>query len=267
MKVVYSPAHALHRPRSFIKAGQVTPTPEVAERATRIASALGEAGFEFVAPRDCGLGPVLAVHDADLISFLADGYAPGARCPARLRRSCPTFTPVPAFAIVQRASWARRGITRRTQLVRSSPAPGRPRWARRRVPSRRRNWCAGQRCRLRFVPAAWAPCNGGSRRRLLLSQQCRDRGPVAAKAIRSRSDRRHRCSSRQWHPGDLLRPWRCTCSPRSMRTPPASTRTFRELWANAEPAKGRVPISTCRSRSAVATPRCFRPRRGLGRSA
>ena len=97
MKVVYSPAHALHRPRSFIKAGQVTPTPEVAERATRIAAALGEAGFEFVAPRDCGLGPVLAVHDADLINFLADGYAAWRQIPGAAAEVVPNVHPGPRF--------------------------------------------------------------------------------------------------------------------------------------------------------------------------
>jgi acetoin utilization deacetylase AcuC-like enzyme len=97
MKVVYSQAHALHRPRSFIKAGQVTPTPEVAERATRIATALREAGFEFVAPRDCGLGPVLAVHDADLITFLTNGYAAWRQVPGAGEEIVPNVHPGPRF--------------------------------------------------------------------------------------------------------------------------------------------------------------------------
>jgi len=97
MKVFYSQAHDLHRPRSFIKAGQVTPTVEVAERATRIAGALVEAGFELVAPRDCGLGPILAVHDAGLVEFLATGYAAWQRLPGAAAEIVPNVHPGPRF--------------------------------------------------------------------------------------------------------------------------------------------------------------------------
>lgn len=97
MKVVFSPLHALHRPRTFIKAGQVAPTPEIAERATRIASALEEAGFEFVSPNDCGLAPILAVHGADLVDFLANSYAAWRAVPGAAEEIVPNVHPGPRF--------------------------------------------------------------------------------------------------------------------------------------------------------------------------
>lgn len=97
MKVVFSQAHALHSPHSFIKAGQVAPTPEIAERATRIATVLGEAGFDFVAPRECGLAPILAVHDAGLVDFLATGYAAWRQLPGASAEIVPNVHPGPRF--------------------------------------------------------------------------------------------------------------------------------------------------------------------------
>ncbi|MEK7438269.1 MAG: histone deacetylase family protein [Pseudomonadota bacterium] len=97
MKVVFSQAHALHRPRSFIKAGQVAPTPEIAERATRIAAVLGESGFEFVAPREHGLAPILAVHDAGLVDFLSASYEAWKQLPGSSDEIVPNVHPGPRF--------------------------------------------------------------------------------------------------------------------------------------------------------------------------
>lgn len=97
MQVTFSQAHALHRPRSFIRAGQVAPTPEIAERATRIAGALAEAGFDLVAPREWGLDPILAVHTADLVDFLAHGYAAWRQLPGASDEIVPNVHPGPRF--------------------------------------------------------------------------------------------------------------------------------------------------------------------------
>lgn len=81
IKVFYSDVHALHQPRAFLKAGQLAPNPETAARAEAIVSALGDAGFELVAPAYQGLDAVLAVHDEGLVRFLETGYQTWARLP------------------------------------------------------------------------------------------------------------------------------------------------------------------------------------------
>jgi len=81
MKVFYSAAHALHQPRMFLKAGQLAPNPEIAARADAIVRALGDAGFDLVAPTYQGLDAVLAVHDAGLVRFLETGYLEWAKLP------------------------------------------------------------------------------------------------------------------------------------------------------------------------------------------
>lgn len=81
MKVFHSDVHMLHQPRMFLKAGQLVPNPEMAARANAILHALGDAGFDVVAPTYRGLDAVLAVHDAGLVRFLETGFQAWARLP------------------------------------------------------------------------------------------------------------------------------------------------------------------------------------------
>lgn len=74
MKILYSPAHALHQPKAFLKAGLLAPNPEVAARATVIAASLEACGFELVTPSDHGLDPLISVHNPELVHFLSSAH-------------------------------------------------------------------------------------------------------------------------------------------------------------------------------------------------
>ena len=65
--------------------GVHTPGTEVPERLEAIRAALSEAGHPFVPATAHADGPVLAVHDAALLDYLADAYAGwvAARLPRR----------------------------------------------------------------------------------------------------------------------------------------------------------------------------------------
>jgi acetoin utilization deacetylase AcuC-like enzyme len=70
VKIVYSPAHTRHAPRSFIRRGVVAPNPEVPERAERLLASAREAGHEIVAPDGFARAALEAVHDKGYLDFL-----------------------------------------------------------------------------------------------------------------------------------------------------------------------------------------------------
>jgi acetoin utilization deacetylase AcuC-like enzyme len=70
VKIVYSPRHARHAPRSFIRRGVAVPNPEVPERAERLLASARQAGHEIVAPAAFGRAAIAAVHDARYLDFL-----------------------------------------------------------------------------------------------------------------------------------------------------------------------------------------------------
>jgi acetoin utilization deacetylase AcuC-like enzyme len=72
--VVWSDDCLLHVPGGEVWVGVHTPGTEVPERLTAIRSALTSAGHPFVAATAHGDGPVLDVHDAALLDYLADAY-------------------------------------------------------------------------------------------------------------------------------------------------------------------------------------------------
>jgi acetoin utilization deacetylase AcuC-like enzyme len=75
LKVVYTPAHAGHDPRLETVLGVPIAARDVPERAEAIRAALeADGGFEFLAPTDHGLEPVLAVHDSGLVQFLETAW-------------------------------------------------------------------------------------------------------------------------------------------------------------------------------------------------
>lgn len=76
MRVVYSPLHLCHDITSQTVLGERVPANEVAARAERIrATLVADGGFAFTEPVEHGDGPILAVHDARLLQFLAEAWA------------------------------------------------------------------------------------------------------------------------------------------------------------------------------------------------
>ncbi|MDQ6682251.1 MAG: histone deacetylase family protein, partial [Chloroflexota bacterium] len=69
--IIYSTAHLAHDGLIEIEDGVPIPCHERPERATAILGALeAVGGYRIEAPSDHGLGPILAVHDQDLVAFL-----------------------------------------------------------------------------------------------------------------------------------------------------------------------------------------------------
>ena len=75
MRVVYSPLHLGHEIVTETVMGLPIPANEVAERAERISATLeADGGFPVEPPTDHGEAPILAVHDAGLVRFLAEAW-------------------------------------------------------------------------------------------------------------------------------------------------------------------------------------------------
>ena len=72
--VVWSDDCLLHAPGGEVWVGVLTPGTEVPERLEVLRVALTEASHDFVAATTHGDEPVLAVHDAALLDYLADAY-------------------------------------------------------------------------------------------------------------------------------------------------------------------------------------------------
>jgi acetoin utilization deacetylase AcuC-like enzyme len=71
MQVVHSDAHRQHHPAHFLVRGVQAASPEVPERAERLAAAARADGHAFRAPESHGLGPIAAVHAPDYLNHLA----------------------------------------------------------------------------------------------------------------------------------------------------------------------------------------------------
>jgi acetoin utilization deacetylase AcuC-like enzyme len=72
MQVIFSEAHSLHDPQTFIRSGRLVQAAERPERAHRLKAAIDELGYAVVKPDDFGLEPIRAVHDAGYLDFLAE---------------------------------------------------------------------------------------------------------------------------------------------------------------------------------------------------
>ena len=76
MRVIHSPAHLLHDPTFEVASGRRVPAWEVTGRAEAIRSALAaDPGFDLQPPVEHGLEPILALHDAGLVSFLERAWS------------------------------------------------------------------------------------------------------------------------------------------------------------------------------------------------
>lgn len=70
MKIVYSPDHAKHHPRTFIKAGSFLEPQEVPGRADALLAGLKVAGHDVVTSMDFGPKPRAAIHTPGYLHFL-----------------------------------------------------------------------------------------------------------------------------------------------------------------------------------------------------
>ncbi|TNE34107.1 MAG: histone deacetylase family protein [Alphaproteobacteria bacterium] len=70
MKIVYSPDHALHDPKTYFKSGKFHVPQEVPGRAEALVKGLKEAGHAIIAPDDFGPSPRAAVHTPGYLHFL-----------------------------------------------------------------------------------------------------------------------------------------------------------------------------------------------------
>lgn len=77
MLIIYSDAHRRHNPPfEVMEGGNKMPIFESQERLDRILAALGETDWADIRPpEEFGLEPILAVHTADYLEFLQNGYA------------------------------------------------------------------------------------------------------------------------------------------------------------------------------------------------
>jgi acetoin utilization deacetylase AcuC-like enzyme len=72
MQVVFSEAHALHDPQTFIRSGRLAQPAERPERAARLKAATEALGYPVRTPDDFGLEPIRAIHDDDYLEFLEE---------------------------------------------------------------------------------------------------------------------------------------------------------------------------------------------------
>ena len=74
MRLVFDERQLLHRPDSYFRQGAFVSHPEQPERAVLLRDRLVRDGHLLTTPKDHGLAPVLAVHDADYVAFLETAW-------------------------------------------------------------------------------------------------------------------------------------------------------------------------------------------------
>lgn len=75
MKAIFKRHDHKHAPAMVHCRGATQAFPERFERPARLIEGLSRHGIEIVAPRDFGVGPILAVHDPDYVEFLRNAYS------------------------------------------------------------------------------------------------------------------------------------------------------------------------------------------------
>ena len=79
MLAVYDDHQILHRPLTRIGGGTLKPNPEQPERVSMLLEGLQIFGASVIAPRDHGMGPIAATHDAGYLDFLENGFSAWSR--------------------------------------------------------------------------------------------------------------------------------------------------------------------------------------------
>ena len=74
MRILYSPRHALHRPRQVMRLGRFSPGRDVPERAEALLAALLAAGHARIEAAEHGLQPVADVHSPEYLDFLESAW-------------------------------------------------------------------------------------------------------------------------------------------------------------------------------------------------
>ncbi|MDE0303942.1 MAG: histone deacetylase family protein [Albidovulum sp.] len=93
MQLVLHPAQRKHAPRSYLSAGSLQPHPEQPERIDALQNGAQEAGLELTEPKDCGTGPIAAIHSAEYISFLETIHARWRKIPGSSEEVIPNIHP------------------------------------------------------------------------------------------------------------------------------------------------------------------------------
>lgn len=76
MKTFYSPAHLGHAPKEEFEAGKLSPAVEIPARAERVKAEIAARKIgPVLAPLAFGNEPILRVHDAEFVGFLASAHA------------------------------------------------------------------------------------------------------------------------------------------------------------------------------------------------
>lgn len=75
MTIFWSDTQLDHRGAIFLQAGQLKASPDDVSRANKIVDALRSKGKTLTEPQDFGIVPILAIHTADYVEFLQNGYS------------------------------------------------------------------------------------------------------------------------------------------------------------------------------------------------
>lgn len=75
MLAIYDDRQILHRPLTRIGGGTLRPNPEQPERISMLLEGLHSIGARVIPPRDHGMGPIEATHDAGYLDFLENGFS------------------------------------------------------------------------------------------------------------------------------------------------------------------------------------------------
>ncbi|MFZ5615880.1 MAG: histone deacetylase family protein [Pseudomonadota bacterium] len=110
MRAFFTEEERRHYPASYLVNGVFHPNPERPERIDKLLAGARAAGCAFDRPRDCGLEPILAVHEERYVSFLENAYHRWRRIDGASDAVTPNIHPVsrsncyPASVIAQ-AGW------------------------------------------------------------------------------------------------------------------------------------------------------------------
>jgi len=74
MHVFFDPIQKTHAPETFLVSGAWRPCPETPERADSFLAAVRDLGLTVTVPDDFGLGPLVAVHSPEYLTFLKTIY-------------------------------------------------------------------------------------------------------------------------------------------------------------------------------------------------
>ncbi len=93
MYVVHHPDQALHDPDKVFRYGHFIAQPDRAERYRIFLRAALDGGHQVTEAPECGLDPILAVHEADYVTFLQTAWQRWSQLPAASQDAIPSVHP------------------------------------------------------------------------------------------------------------------------------------------------------------------------------